>query len=110
MNLAALRAQFKTLPPRLTGRELQRRLGINYQSALHYSRKFRYRRSDGRTFAQRDKRQLDPALVDWAQSNIAIARSNGVSRERVRALRKQLKIKPVESRGRKPKGLSRELA
>lgn len=91
----------ESLPQGLTFEEAARRLQQNYQAVRYHIIKFGYQAVDGRKFSQADRRQLDPTQVDWSQSNIAIAKQFTVSRERVRIIRQQLNLPPVESRGRK---------
>lgn len=92
----------ESLPIGLTLGEAARRLGQTYQATRHHILKFGYPAVDSRKFAQSAKRKLDPAKIDWSQSNVTIAAQCGVSRERVRSVRQQLKLPRVESRGRKP--------
>jgi hypothetical protein len=92
-----------SLPAGLTAPEVAARLGVNTPQARILIGRHRYRAADGRTFSQHVTRKLNPDAVDWTQSNADIARQTGVSRERVRFLRKQLGLPFVESRGRRPK-------
>lgn len=95
--------QIRRLPRRLTGVELSRRLGLDYQAALRLVRKTNYPMTDGRKYSQATERKFIPEEADWSKSNVELAKIWGVTRERVRAVRKTLKIPLVESRGRKPK-------
>lgn len=94
------KAAIKQLPPGLTGTEVARRLAVPYHQALVAIQKHRYRMTDGRKFSQNAKRKLDPEKADWSKPNYILAEEFGVSRERVRVLRKRLKMPFVEGRGR----------
>jgi hypothetical protein len=103
MKLAEIVRKIRTLPENLTFNEAAKRIGLNYQSARRHLIAFGYPHSDGRKYSQSGKRRFDPDLADWSQSNIEIASQFGVTRERVRLVRKQLNKPFVESRGCKPK-------
>jgi hypothetical protein len=92
--------ELKKLPRGLTFTEVATRLGSSHSTAFYAIKRCGYRASDGRIFAQRSRRRLDPDKVDWKLSNIQIARSLGISKQRVSLVRKKLGKRPVESRGR----------
>ena len=101
MTTIAARKLLSSVPAGLSLGELARRTGMDYQKARRIAHAAKYRFTDGRSFAQNRRRLLDPDKVDWRQPNIDIARSFGVSRERVRKLRQDLGKRLVECRGRR---------
>lgn len=97
-----------TLPPGLTIAEASRRLRRPYWGTLEAIHRYGYEYSDGRRFRWSDSRlarkrgyRFNPLKADWSKSNIALAKRFGVSRERVRIVRRNLGLPFVESRGRK---------
>ena len=91
------------LPPSLTIGKAARRLRQSYQSTRLHLLRCGYEVVDGRKHGKSSR--LDLKKIDWNLSNIAIARSFLVSKQRVSFLRKQLGINPVESRGRPKKAV-----
>lgn len=89
----------KSLPRGLSFTEVARRLRQPYQSTRYAIRRYGYRAVDGRKFQNR-MRKLIPEKVDWKKRNVDIARELGVSRERVRVLRRAMKKRPVGHCGR----------
>lgn len=105
-----LERKLAKLPKLLTGVELARRLGIDYQRVLRIVRETGYPMTDGRRYSQHRRRKFRPEDADWTLSNVALARQFNVSRERVRLIRKQLDKPFVEARGRPRKhGLTRRI-
>jgi len=100
MNLAHL---VKSLPFGLSYREAAARIGLPYQRVRLAMIRDKYPVADGRGFSQNGRRKLNPALLDWSKSNIALARQWKCSRERVRTLRQKLGLPKIESRGRRKK-------
>jgi hypothetical protein len=101
------RAQWKQLVDRLPNGMSQvaaaRYLGMKETTVRYWLLKLGYRFADGRKFCWPSKRRL--ALTkfvsnkaNWTRTNADLAREFGVSRERVRQVRAQLKIKKVKGR------------
>lgn len=91
----------RSLPEKLSYAEAARRLKLPYQSVRLAIIRHQYLAMDGRRFGKNGKRRIPVEEIDWTHGNADIARGFGVSRERIRVIRKQLGIPFVESRGRK---------
>ena len=89
-----------SLPPGLSQLDAARYLSRKGSTVRYWLLKLRYRNRDGRGHwpesRRREWRTIDPSAVDWKQPNVAIAAKHGVSRERVRQLRRDLKIRKVK--------------
>lgn len=92
-----------SLPPGLSILQVAEKLGISYHRAFRAVKSSGYKANDGRTTGQNHYRKLNPDTVDWSLSNIEIAARCGVTRERVRFVRKALGKPAIEARGRKQK-------
>jgi hypothetical protein len=74
---------FDQIPRSLTIKQLAARFDVSYLTALRAAHKYGYPAVDGRHAAQRHRRKLNPEMVNWNKSNIAIARELLVSRQLV---------------------------
>lgn len=97
------RARVAKLPPGLTQYQAAKRLRGKTNAIRIWLLKFGYEFKDGRTLGwskQRRKAQskILPDKVDWTKSNIQIAKTHGVSRERVRQIRERLGLEKVGGR------------
>lgn len=103
-SIAKAEIAIRQLPPGKTVVEVARGMGINYQTARRLMLQCDYKIKDGRS--QGALPRTTKALrkfngVNWNLPNVKIAKNLGVTRERVRQVRKQLGWPIVEARGRK---------
>jgi len=78
------------LPPGLSYLQASKRLRAPYSSLRLAMIKCGYSGVDGRVRGQLKNRKLQVEKVDWSQTNADIGRKYGVSRERVRFMRRRL--------------------
>ena len=78
------------LPPGLSYLQASKRLRAPYSSLRLAMIKFGYSNVDGHHQGQLKNRTLIVEKVDWSQTNADIGRKYGVSRERVRFMRRRL--------------------
>lgn len=102
-NSDTWKATIRSLPPGLSLTQAAQHLDKPFGSVRHWIMRLGYKFTDGRSLCwpesrKRKCRTLDPAQVDWSQTNIAIAKQFGVSRERVRQIRQAMNIKKVGGR------------
>jgi hypothetical protein len=90
----------RSIPPGMSQLDAARYLNRKGSTVRYWLLKLKYRDSDGRRhWPERRKekfRTINPHAVDWKQTNVAIAKQHGVSRERVRQLRRDLKLRKVK--------------
>jgi len=99
---------FRGLSPGLTVGQLAQRMGVSTPTARKYAVAFKYRLVKGKRGRPRGQRKSaekrainNPPWVnvDWSLKDIEIAQRVGVSRERVRQVRRELGL-PPSRRGR----------
>jgi hypothetical protein len=84
--------RLSSIEPGLSIRELADRLGDAYPTASFWAKRFGYR---FRAVPRGRKSDVDWSSVDWDLKNSEIARMLKVTGERVRQMRKQLKLPPA---------------
>ncbi len=79
----------------LSIRELSDRLGDAYPTVSFWAKVFKY---PARRVPRGRKSEIEWSAVDWSRKNSELARELGVSGERVRQMRQQLKLPPAPRR------------
>lgn len=81
-------------PRGLSGSDLARRVKQSPSLVIFWAKKLNHRVIDGRKHPKPEKfdgiRKVKPEDVDWSQSNSAISKKHGVSRQRVWHLRQSV--------------------
>jgi hypothetical protein len=95
--------KIKSLPASLTQTQAGKFLKLKSCTVRLWLLRFGYKSPDGREIewpeSRRAKRRImNPAKVDWSQTNLAIAKKYGISRERVRQVRSRLGVAKVGGR------------
>src|SRR3954465_7435043 len=78
--------------PGLSIRELADELGDAYPTVSFWAKVFKY---PSRRVPRGRKSEVDWDAIDWSRKNSELARAIGVSGERVRQMRQQLKLPPA---------------
>jgi hypothetical protein len=95
MNRKEWASLLSRFPPGLSGAEISRKIKQYPQLVNYWLKKLRYQSVDGRAHPKPEKfnslRRVNVADIDWSEpSNQILATRHGVSRERIRQLRKQV--------------------
>jgi hypothetical protein len=94
MNRKDWQALISKFPPGLSGAEIARQVRQPPALTLYWLKRLDYRSVDGRLHPKPEKfrnvRRVDFDSVDWSEpNNQVLATRHGVSRERIRQLRKR---------------------
>lgn len=94
MNRKEWTSIFSKFPPGLSGAEIARRIKQPPQLTAYWIKRLSYRTVDGRAHPKPEKfnsiRRVNQAAIDWTEpNNQVLATRHGVSRERIRQLRKR---------------------
>jgi hypothetical protein len=95
----------ESLPTGLTQPQAANRLRRAVGAVRYWIKQLGYKHADGRCIAwtearKQARRKVSHSLIDWKQTNVAIAKQHGLSRERVRQIRSALKLAKVNGRKR----------
>lgn len=101
MNLKVWSERIAGLPQGMTLSQASKLFQSPYSTIRYWLKKLEYHYDDGRSIAWDSERKrkiskVDKEKIDWTKNNAVIARELGVSRERIRQLRNELKVKKVK--------------